>query len=199
MGNEEWHRQGYPAQGMVSTTSVSAIFDSCVVIKPLTILPLLMLVTLPWADGLYNQSRRKNELPDIKPMLEDIRIRHPIEQNMVGISGLFRQQNIEKRRVYSLREWFELGMSEDFRTPGADEVRRDLRKGVAGTGRKSRVKKEVAKVRKRYFLIDITTLHCFRLLRSLQDLHPLHESSIMINRQHLTKQKVPTIQTRPWI
>ena len=79
-------------------------------------------------------------------MLEDIRIRHPIEQNMVGISGLFRQQNVEKRRVYSLREWFELGMSEDFRTPGADAVRRDLKKGVAGTGRKSRVKKEVAEV-----------------------------------------------------
>jgi len=65
---------------------------------------------------------------------------------MVGISGLFRQQNVEKRRVYSLREWFELGMSEDFRTPGADAVRRDLKKGVAGTGRKSRVKKEVAEV-----------------------------------------------------
>lgn len=79
-------------------------------------------------------------------MLEDIRIRHPIEQNMVGISGLFRQQNIEKRRVYSLREWFELGMSEDFRTPGADVVRRDLKKGVTGTSRKSRVKKEVVEV-----------------------------------------------------
>jgi len=27
---------------------------------------------------------------------------------MLGRSGLFRQQNIEKRRVYSLREWFEV-------------------------------------------------------------------------------------------
>jgi hypothetical protein len=65
---------------------------------------------------------------------------------MVGISGLFRQQNIEKRRVYSLREWFELGMSEDFRTPGADEVHRDLKRAVAGSGRKSRLKKEATGV-----------------------------------------------------
>jgi len=79
-------------------------------------------------------------------MLEDIRIRHPIEQNMVGISGLFRQQNIEKRRVYSLREWFELGMSDDFRTPGVEEVRRDLKRAVAGTGRKARVRKGLAEV-----------------------------------------------------
>lgn len=80
-------------------------------------------------------------------MLEDIRISHPIEQNMVGISGLFRQQNIEKRRVYSLREWFELGMSDDFRTPGKEEVQRDLKRGVAGTGRRSRAKKGLAAVR----------------------------------------------------
>jgi hypothetical protein len=41
---------------------------------------------------------------------------------MVGISGLFRQQNIEKRRVYSLREWFELGLSDDFRSPGLEDA-----------------------------------------------------------------------------
>lgn len=86
----------------------------------------------------------KHSLPDMKPMLEDIRIRHPIEQNMVGISGLFRQQNIEKRRVYSLREWVELGMSDDFRTPGKEEVQRDLKRGVAGTGRRPRTKKGLA-------------------------------------------------------
>jgi hypothetical protein len=51
---------------------------------------------------------RSDSLPDCRPLLQNIKIRHPIEQNMLGRSGLFRQQNIEKRRVYSLREWFEV-------------------------------------------------------------------------------------------
>ncbi|KAG8843680.1 hypothetical protein FRB91_003196 [Serendipita sp. 411] len=81
----------------------------------------------------------RNGLPDMRPFLEDIKIRHPIEQNMLGISGIFRQQNIEKRRVYSLREWFEVGMSQDFRSPGREEVYRDrsktqIRKGRASKG-----------------------------------------------------------------
>lgn len=65
---------------------------------------------------------RKDSLPAVKPLLENVRIRHPIEQNMIGISGLFRQQNIEKRRVYSMREWFELGLSDDFRSPGLEDA-----------------------------------------------------------------------------
>lgn len=67
----------------------------------------------------------KAGLPDVRQRLDEIKIRHPIEQNMVGISGLFRQQNIEKRRVYSLREWFEIGMSEELRSPGIDAVNKD--------------------------------------------------------------------------
>ena len=38
-------------------------------------------------------------------------------------------------------------MSDDFRTPGKEEVQRDLKRGVAGTGRRSRAKKGLAAVR----------------------------------------------------
>ncbi|KAG8808761.1 hypothetical protein FRC17_003793, partial [Serendipita sp. 399] len=87
----------------------------------------------------------KEGLPDARPFLEDIKIRHPIEQNMVGISGIFRQQNIEKRRVYSLREWFEVGMSEDFRSPGKEEVYRDRSKMQVRKGRLSKITGESRK------------------------------------------------------
>lgn len=53
---------------------------------------------------------RIDSLPDCRPLLQNVRIKHPIEQNMLGRSGLFRQQNIERRRVYSLREWFEVSI-----------------------------------------------------------------------------------------
>jgi len=44
---------------------------------------------------------------------------------MLGHGGLFRQQNVEKRRVYSVREWAELCNKEDRRPPGVDDI--DLR------------------------------------------------------------------------
>ncbi|KAG8816801.1 hypothetical protein FRC18_000813 [Serendipita sp. 400] len=88
----------------------------------------------------------RNGLPDMRPFLEDIKIRHPIEQNMLGISGIFRQQNIEKRRVYSLREWFEVGMSQDFRSPGREEVYRDRSKTQIRKGRASKGMEDSRKV-----------------------------------------------------
>lgn len=41
---------------------------------------------------------------------------------MLGRGGLFRQENVEKRRVMSVREWAELCNKEDFRTPGIEDV-----------------------------------------------------------------------------
>lgn len=41
---------------------------------------------------------------------------------MLGRGGLFRQENVEKRRVMSVREWAELCDKEDFRAPGIDDV-----------------------------------------------------------------------------
>ena len=41
---------------------------------------------------------------------------------MLGHGGLFRQQNVEKRRVFSVREWAELCSKEDRRAPSVDDV-----------------------------------------------------------------------------
>ena len=41
---------------------------------------------------------------------------------MLGHGGLFRQQNVEKRRVFSVREWAELCRKEDRRAPGIDDI-----------------------------------------------------------------------------
>lgn len=41
---------------------------------------------------------------------------------MLGHGGLFRQQNVEKRRVFSVREWAELCNKEDRRAPSVDDI-----------------------------------------------------------------------------
>ncbi|KAG8215808.1 JmjC domain, hydroxylase-domain-containing protein [Butyriboletus roseoflavus] len=61
-------------------------------------------------------------LPPISDQLANVKIRSPIEQHMLGRGGLFRQENVEKRRVMSVREWAELCNKEDFRTPGIEDV-----------------------------------------------------------------------------
>ncbi|KAF8556709.1 JmjC-domain-containing protein [Imleria badia] len=61
-------------------------------------------------------------LPPINDLLANVKIRSPIEQHMLGRGGLFRQENVEKRRIMSVREWAELCDKEDFRAPGIDDV-----------------------------------------------------------------------------
>lgn len=58
----------------------------------------------------------------MKDQLVNVKIRSPIEQHMLGRGGLFRQENVEKRRVMSVREWAELCNKEDFRAPGLDDI-----------------------------------------------------------------------------
>ena len=41
---------------------------------------------------------------------------------MLGNGGLFRQENLEKRKWMSVREWVELCSKDEFRAPGVDEV-----------------------------------------------------------------------------
>lgn len=41
---------------------------------------------------------------------------------MIGHGGLFRQENVEKRRIMSVREWAELCSKEEFRAPGIKDV-----------------------------------------------------------------------------
>jgi len=47
-------------------------------------------------------------LPSIPTQtLSSVRIKNPIQQNMLGRSGLFRQSTIEKKKSLSVRDWWE--------------------------------------------------------------------------------------------
>lgn len=72
-------------------------------------------------------------MPSIKPQLAEVKIKTPIEQHMLGSGGLFRQQNMEKRKIMSVREWVELCSREEYRAPAVDEV------GLESRGTNARV------------------------------------------------------------
>ncbi|KAH0580355.1 hypothetical protein H2248_001857 [Termitomyces sp. 'cryptogamus'] len=63
-----------------------------------------------------------DSLPPLREQLVTAKIRSPIEQHMFGSGGRFRQENMEKRKVMSTREWSELCAKDEFRAPGVGEV-----------------------------------------------------------------------------
>ncbi|KAG9095934.1 hypothetical protein FRC06_009228 [Ceratobasidium sp. 370] len=65
-----------------------------------------------WTDGLSSTT----------PRLSNIKLKHPIEQHMVGKTGLFRQQNEERRHTYSVRDWAALCAKDGLRAPPPREV-----------------------------------------------------------------------------
>lgn len=65
---------------------------------------------------------RTDALPDVTPQLANVKLKSPIEQQMMGHGGLFRQQNIERRKVMSVREWAEFCAKEDMRAPGVKDI-----------------------------------------------------------------------------
>lgn len=65
---------------------------------------------------------RTDALPPLNPQLANVKLKNPIEQQMMGHGGLFRQQNIEKRKIMSVREWAELCAKEELRAPGVKDV-----------------------------------------------------------------------------
>jgi hypothetical protein len=70
----------------------------------------------------FNAFCRTDSLPSFKQNLGLVKVKNPIEQHMVGRAGLFRQQNVEKRRTMSVREWAELCSQDDYRAPSVDGV-----------------------------------------------------------------------------
>ncbi|TEB18763.1 hypothetical protein FA13DRAFT_1745280 [Coprinellus micaceus] len=64
----------------------------------------------------------KDSLPSIRSELKEVKIKSPIEQIMLGNAGLYRQQNMEKRKTMSVREWAELCGKEEYRAPAVHEV-----------------------------------------------------------------------------
>ncbi|KAG8995096.1 hypothetical protein FRB94_009473 [Tulasnella sp. JGI-2019a] len=79
-------------------------------------------------------------LPPVKPLLSTLKLKHPIEQHMVGQSGLFRQSNVEKRRKLTVKDWVDLCNQDDRRAPaikdGEVQKRPVARTRKARAGRK---------------------------------------------------------------
>lgn len=65
---------------------------------------------------------RTESLPSLNPQLANVKLKNPIEQQMMGRAGLFRQQNIERRKLMSVREWSELCAKEEMRAPGVNDM-----------------------------------------------------------------------------
>ncbi|KAJ4500376.1 JmjC domain, hydroxylase-domain-containing protein [Lentinula lateritia] len=84
-------------------------------------------------------------LPSVKEQLSSVQIKAPIEQLMLGQTGLFRQQNMEKRRTMSVREWAEFCSQPEYRAPSVDEVGIHARTTVKPKTRKTRKSKVTAK------------------------------------------------------
>ena len=82
-------------------------------------------------------------MPPLKEQLTEVKIKTPIEQHMLGRGGLFRQENMEKRKIMSVREWAELCAKDDFRAPGIHEIGLHARgaNNVAKPARRSTRKK----------------------------------------------------------
>ena len=60
---------------------------------------------------------RREALPPIDTKVKDVRLKNAIEQQFAGSGGIFRQTNIEKRRVYNLPQWREVCESTDHQPP----------------------------------------------------------------------------------
>ncbi|KAI0315423.1 JmjC domain, hydroxylase-domain-containing protein [Amylostereum chailletii] len=87
----------------------------------------------------------KDSLPALNDKLADVRLNHPIEQHMLGRTGLFRAQNMEKQRNMSVREWAELCNHPDMRAPGVDDFAlHHASRPDAPRGRRGRKKAEKA-------------------------------------------------------
>ena len=86
--------------------------------------------TVPWGQysgivKIIPPAEWKRSLPSIPAeSLADVKIRSPIQQNMLGQAGLFRATNVEKNknRPLSVKEWFEKCNNGKFKGPGPKDV-----------------------------------------------------------------------------
>ncbi|KAB5590048.1 jumonji family transcription factor [Ceratobasidium theobromae] len=65
-----------------------------------------------WRDGLSSTASR----------LSGVKLRNPIEQHMIGRTGLYRQQNEERRHTYSVRDWAALCARDGLRAPRPRDI-----------------------------------------------------------------------------
>ncbi|CAE6482174.1 unnamed protein product [Rhizoctonia solani] len=65
-----------------------------------------------WRDRLSSTNHR----------LGAVKLKNPIEQHFIGRTGLFRQQNEERRHTYSVRDWATLCARDGLRAPSPREI-----------------------------------------------------------------------------
>ncbi|KAJ1301874.1 hypothetical protein OPQ81_000714 [Rhizoctonia solani] len=65
-----------------------------------------------WRDSLSSTADR----------LAGVRLKNPIEQHFIGRTGLFRQQNEERRHTYSVRDWANVCARDGLRAPAPRDV-----------------------------------------------------------------------------
>ncbi|GAA5863810.1 hypothetical protein JCM8547_006072 [Rhodosporidiobolus lusitaniae] len=58
-----------------------------------------------------------NDLPSVLPPLEEIRLREPIEQLMMGSQGLYRVTNVAKTRIYNAAQWKDMSVLDKYEGP----------------------------------------------------------------------------------
>jgi hypothetical protein len=117
---------------------------------------------------LINRRGRTDALPPMKDQLSPVKIKSPIEQHMLGRGGLFRQENIEKRRIMSVREWAELCGKEEFCAPGVNDVGLHAR-SVSGKTRPSRKGRKRAEITKSENAEPDPEGDCFELKQEAPD------------------------------
>lgn len=67
---------------------------------------------------------RTASLPSTRPLIPEVVLKSPIEQRMEGGSGLFRQQNIERRKTMSVMNWARMCEKEGLKTPSPNRPSR---------------------------------------------------------------------------
>src|SRR5271170_3740263 len=82
---------------------------------------------------------RKEALPPLDDKIKSIKLKNAIEQQFAGSGGVFRQTNIEKRRVYNLPQWRKVCESTDHQPPAR---RGEVRTAGHTTGKRKAKPKE---------------------------------------------------------
>lgn len=67
---------------------------------------------------------RRAALPPLDEKVKDIKVKNPIEQHIAGVSGEYRQTNVEKQRTYNLPQWRALCEASDHQPPAKRGERR---------------------------------------------------------------------------
>ncbi|KAG8950587.1 hypothetical protein FRC00_007627 [Tulasnella sp. 408] len=102
-----------------------------------------------------------NALPPVNPLLPSLKLKNPIEQHMLGQSGLFRQSNVEKRRTLTLKDWADLCNKPEMRAnpiKNGEVQTRGLRGTPRKPARRSRKNKNEAKEKEEDVVEQATAL-----------------------------------------